>query len=170
MVSDTDVRCANTNRTNIAVYTCQVSRLGAHCNRCYTQDASLLHREYRTIRACVVCKGNVHTQCSKEEHVGGNIKLICDTCRGVHRDVRSTRRTDLEYNKEGCGLHYPRLQRPTIIQRSGDAIPDHYESSSTRQKPPQAYVLLRAILDRLWEQINNMSKTIHNDTNQYNTI
>ena len=46
-----------------------------------------------------------------------------------------------------------------------------FESSSARpEAPPQAYVLSRAILDRRWKQINNISKTIHNDTKQYNTI
>ena len=31
--------------------------------------------------------------------------------------------------------------------------------------PPQAYDLLRAILDRRWKHINNTRNTLHNDTN-----
>ena len=64
----------------------------------------------------------------------------------------------------------PRWQRSAIIQRLADAIAYRSGSSSTRRAPPQAYVLLRAILDRRWKQINNISNTIHNDTKQYNTI
>jgi hypothetical protein len=44
-------------------------------------------------------------------------------------------------------------------------------SRSTRpEAPPQAYALLRAIIDRRWKQTNIISKTIHNDTNQYKAI